>query len=120
MLTKVDYSDHHPILISLDDASFNRPNKPFKFECAWVLDETYGDMIEEVRNERDDLMTNLDNIKSTYINWNMITVKGTQKENNFLMTRLTGIQKAIKSGIGHKGLTKLETRLQYSSQKILY
>lgn len=85
-----------------------------------MLDETYGDMIEEVWNERADLMTNLDNIKSTSINWNMITVKGIQKENNCLMTRLTGIQKAIQSGRGHRGLTKLETELQYSLQKILY
>lgn len=54
---------------------FYRPNKTFKLKCAWVFEEAYGDMIEDVWNEMVDLMTNLVSIKLASINWHMITVK---------------------------------------------
>lgn len=76
MLTRVNYFNHHPILISFEDASFNMHNKSFKLECAWMLDGTYGYMIEEAWNDKVDLMHNLHSIKITATNWNMINVKG--------------------------------------------
>lgn len=45
VLTRLDYSDNHPILISIKDRTRRVMIKAFKFECVWILEETYKDMI---------------------------------------------------------------------------
>lgn len=45
---RVEFSDHHPILISLKEDIVNAYEKHFCFENAWFNNETYGTMLKEV------------------------------------------------------------------------
>ncbi|GAU26402.1 hypothetical protein TSUD_278470 [Trifolium subterraneum] len=45
VLTRVEFSDHHPILISPKEAPFIRAPRQFRFESAWLLDNTYNSML---------------------------------------------------------------------------
>lgn len=44
--TILDFLDHHPIIVSLTDKDNMRMHIYFNFECAWVLEDTYEDMIK--------------------------------------------------------------------------
>lgn len=82
VLTRVDYSDYHPILISLQDDTYCNPNKSFKFEWTWVLEDIYNDRVTEVWDADNGLKASLDIVRLASTKWNMIIVKGLQKEKN--------------------------------------
>lgn len=46
VLTRLDYLDHHPILVALSDNVYMRVPISLKFECAWVVEDSYEDMIK--------------------------------------------------------------------------
>jgi hypothetical protein len=41
VLTRLEYSDHHPIIISPRDAPHPVAQRQFRFESAWLMDDTY-------------------------------------------------------------------------------
>ncbi|KAI5405563.1 hypothetical protein KIW84_052374 [Lathyrus oleraceus] len=80
VLTRLDFSDHLPLLVSLtDNTSRNFPNY-FKFESAWVLEETYNYMVNSSWKANSSLTNNLEELKTQVTKWNMHTVKSVQKE----------------------------------------
>lgn len=46
VLTRVEFSDHHHVLVSLKDNARRDLVKTLKFECVRVLEETHGHMIK--------------------------------------------------------------------------
>lgn len=45
VLTRVDFSDYHLILITPENSKHNEAPKQFRFQSAWMLEECYQDMI---------------------------------------------------------------------------
>lgn len=75
VLTRLDFSDHHPLLISLNEQVSRRVSKPFKFECAWVLEDTYNDMINRTLDDNRSLQSNLKEVRVQDDHWNPNTVR---------------------------------------------
>jgi hypothetical protein len=46
VLTRVSFSDHHPLLIQLFGSGIFQRTKSFKFESAWLLDDSYEDILQ--------------------------------------------------------------------------
>ena len=73
-LTRLDFSDHHPGLVSLiNNISINMP-KYFKFERTRVLVDSYQDMLKTTWNINLSLKNNLEKLKIQVTNWNMYIV----------------------------------------------
>ena len=45
-----------------------------KFECVWVLEESYQDMLQTTWNTNSSLNKNLEELKIQATNWNMHTI----------------------------------------------
>lgn len=45
VLTRDDFSDFHPIMISLKTDFMERIPKPFRFESSWMLENKYMDRL---------------------------------------------------------------------------
>lgn len=55
VLTYLDFSYHHPILVYLTDHNGRIIVKYLKYECVWVLEDTYENMMEAVWDETNNL-----------------------------------------------------------------
>lgn len=75
VLTMLDYLDHHPILVALSDNVYMRVPISPKFECAWVVEDSYEDMIKEVWEEESSLSVNLDNIQRKVTQWKLHNIR---------------------------------------------
>ncbi|XP_058776455.1 uncharacterized protein LOC131650765 [Vicia villosa] len=53
ILTRVDFSHHHPIKISLSFCNYGRVAKSFRFESAWMLEENYMDRLQGFWNNNE-------------------------------------------------------------------
>lgn len=48
VLMRVEFSDHHLILINLKEENYGRYENPFRFENVWLTNDTYGAMLRYV------------------------------------------------------------------------
>ncbi|XP_058727203.1 uncharacterized protein LOC131598639 [Vicia villosa] len=69
VLARVEFSDHHSILIVPTIIVNARKEKPFRFENAWLLKETYHDMIKQVWNNEDNFLQNISNTSEGIKEW---------------------------------------------------
>lgn len=46
VLSRVEFSDHHPIMITLNNNNYERMYKPFHFESAWIVENNYIDRLK--------------------------------------------------------------------------
>lgn len=93
VLTCLDFSDNHPLLVSLTINTTRSFPYYFKFESAWILEENCHDMVSFVWKANTNLANNLEVLKTQVTKWNVHTVKRVQKEKNKLMAKFKGIQK---------------------------
>lgn len=119
VIVRVNFSDHHHILATLKDKGRRNTIRAFKFECFWVIKETYEDMIKETWNDNINLVNNLLRVKRKASDWNLQTVRSIQIKNNILLRRISGIHKVIQEGRGHTGLSILEKNFQNELTKTL-
>lgn len=47
VLNRVDFLDHHPILISPKGNLISMTPRQFKFENTWIFDDTYHNMVND-------------------------------------------------------------------------
>lgn len=41
VLHHLEFSDHHPVLLTLMDKDLSQVPKEFKFECAWLVEPSF-------------------------------------------------------------------------------
>jgi hypothetical protein len=119
VLTRLDYSDHHPLLISPKEAPHLVAPKQFKFESAWMIDSNYSDMLRQSWNNEEAIVTNLANVERNIKVWRFQTIDQVIHQKKELMARIGGIQRHIQSGNNRVGLKRLEQRLQRELNDIL-
>ncbi|KAI5410175.1 hypothetical protein KIW84_055599 [Lathyrus oleraceus] len=119
VIVRVNFSDHHHILATLKDNGRRNTTRAFKFECSWVIKETYEDMIKQTWNDNINLVNNLLRVRRKASDWNLQTIRSIQIKNKILLRRINGIHKVIQEGRGHNGLSKLEKNLQNELTKTL-
>lgn len=118
VLTRVDFSDHHPLLTTKVGVQQKVP-RAFKFESAWMTNTDYAVMLSNTWKEGENLQANLQNVKHKIQSWKVHTfdqVIGRKKE---IMARLNGVQISMQRKFNNVGLMKLEKRLHLELSNIL-
>lgn len=60
VLIRLDFSNHHHVLVSLSNNTTRNITNYFKFKCARVLGETYHDMVNSSWDANSSLNNNLE------------------------------------------------------------
>ncbi|XP_058762592.1 uncharacterized protein LOC131635973 [Vicia villosa] len=119
VLTRVEFSDHHPIMTSFRSCNHDRAAKPFRFEISWMIENKYIDRLKGHWNNKEDLVSNLKRIEHDATDWKKFSIQHVQRAKKGLMTRLNGIQRNIHLRQNNRGLLKLEKKLQEELKTIL-
>ncbi|KAI5383564.1 hypothetical protein KIW84_070807 [Lathyrus oleraceus] len=69
ILTRVEFSDYHSILINLNKVKIINADKIFHFESAWVLRDKFHEEFEKAWRKKDSMMDNLRDVKEDIIYW---------------------------------------------------
>lgn len=112
VLTIVDFSDYHPIMLSLASSNYEKRPKQFWFESAWLVENDYLDRIKGYWNNKEELIKNLHRIETNAIDWKNYSIQHVQRTERGIMARLQGIQRHIQHRQYNKGLVFLERKLQ--------
>ncbi|XP_058774823.1 uncharacterized protein LOC131649095 [Vicia villosa] len=94
-LLRVEFSDHHPILITLKEDKHGNYVRPFRFENAWLLNDTYGSMLQDTWSEEISIISNLESVKEGISKWKFDTFDKIRRQKKEIMRRLEGIQKKL-------------------------
>ncbi|XP_058767398.1 uncharacterized protein LOC131641093 [Vicia villosa] len=73
VLLRVDFSDH--ILNKPYGDHFLTQKWPFRFESAWILNETYNSMLQEAWQEEQSILVNLENVTRGIDKWKLETIR---------------------------------------------
>jgi hypothetical protein len=71
-LPRLDFSDHHPLLICPMEVPYQTTNKQFHFESAWFLDNSYYDMLKENWKQQNSIVNNMQNVQHGITNWKLM------------------------------------------------
>lgn len=63
VLSRDEFSDHHPIMVSLFCNVYSRVTKHFRFESAWMTSNNYFEMVKGLWKDNDGLDVNLRRIE---------------------------------------------------------
>lgn len=118
-LPRVDFSDHHPILILPYGVIGHFRNKPFRFERAWQSHSLYKNSINAAWNPTLDVVLNIQNAKLYLQNWGKEVFGDVSRRKRRLLSRIGGIQKAYANGNNNRFLRKLESSLQRDLKTLL-
>ncbi|PNX69377.1 hypothetical protein L195_g056686 [Trifolium pratense] len=119
VLPRLDFSDHHPILISPIDGSHPIASKQFRFESAWLLEDSYMSMLKDCWKGDFDINHKLHNFQRDVKNWKWATLDQVLRQKKLIMARLAGVQNRIYNGYNNGGLRNLEYKLQKQLHDIL-
>jgi hypothetical protein len=107
------------MLISPIEAPHPVAPKHFRFESAWLLDETYKNMLRQCWKGDRDIVSNLINVESGLKVWNFQNFSQVLTKKKEFMVRLAGIQRSMQAGNNSGGLRRLENKLQNDLSVIL-
>lgn len=107
VLMRVDFSDHHPILINLKEDNFDRYEKHFRFKNAWLTNDTYSDMLRDVWKEDNNVVHNLRNVVEGIDKWKFSNFDKVKRQKREIMKRLEGIQKNLQHYDNIGGMRRL-------------
>jgi hypothetical protein len=92
VLTRLEFSDHHPILISPREAPHPVAPRQFKFESAWLVDSKYQEMLKNSWKREDKIVNNLQNVERNIREWKFQHFDQILHKKKQLMARIKGIQ----------------------------
>lgn len=120
VLPHVEFSDVHPILISLNSMSLFPFKRRFRFECAQISHASYRQFMEEQWRNDVDLIHNVVNMEHQFTEWkyNVLGSINVRKKN--LLAKIGGIQRRIQESCGNNFLFRLEKDLQRQLDLVLH
>ncbi|XP_058783395.1 uncharacterized protein LOC131658074 [Vicia villosa] len=69
VLPRVNFSDQHPIMVSLNRDYYVNGGRQFRFESAWLVEHDYTSRVKGLWKNGEDIMSNLDRIKCDAKEW---------------------------------------------------
>jgi hypothetical protein len=111
VLPRVDFSDHHPILIDMCGVYVPNREKLFRFECAWTMHPKFDDDFKSWWKQEQDLISNLTEVEAQLKSWKVNTYGSILKRKKEIHSRLGGIQKKYQEGNMNPFLYNLEKEL---------
>jgi ribonuclease HI len=119
VLTRLEFSDHHPILISPLEAPHPVAPRQFRFESAWLMEESYNDMVRQCWKSESVIPQNLISVEKNIKNRKFQTIDQVLHKKKRILARIAGVQNCIQNGRSSSGLHKLENKLQIELHDIL-
>jgi hypothetical protein len=119
VLPRIDFSDHHPILIMLQGIHHTQRKNKFRFEKAWMYHDTYKDLVKHQWNKNDALPHNISHMEVELNKWKRNVFGSIHKRKTDLMNRINGIQRRQQVEKNNKFLERLERNLQQELNLIL-
>ncbi|PNX92648.1 hypothetical protein L195_g015788 [Trifolium pratense] len=119
VLARLDFSDHHPILITPKNVPHPVASRQFRFESAWLMDNTYNDMLASSWKQDKSVVQNLSNVQNDLKRWKFQTFEQVLRKKKEIMARIEGIQRSIQSATNSRGRWRLEYKLQSELRDIL-
>jgi hypothetical protein len=119
VLPRLDFSDHHPLLICPFDGTHVSAPKQFRFESAWLMDASFHRMLETTWSNQNSVCKNLQDVRDNIDIWKFESFDQVRKEKKELVDRIGGIQKRVQAGNRSRGLIFLEAKLQHRLDIIL-
>lgn len=118
MLPCVDFLDHHPILITLQDTLGSSASLAFRFESAWMTHDSFKNTIRSFMNSNTKIydMATEDVLRK----WNTTTPLVVSNSKWTLLARLGRIHKRQYDGRSNCFLNQLEGDLQKELNMVLY
>lgn len=118
VLHRMEFSDHHHVFLTLMDKEFTQVPKSFKFECAWLFENSFEDMLKPAWNIHHLLFRNLDSFKTTALQWKLRNIGSIQRNEIHLLSPFQGIKKAIQNDRDHEGVKKVKKKMKVNLSKI--
>ncbi|XP_058765200.1 uncharacterized protein LOC131638650 [Vicia villosa] len=95
VLVRVEFSDHHPILINFCEDKVLHKNRPFRFENAWMLNDTYDTMLKESWRGENSFLKNLQNVVDGIETWKFETFDKIKRLKREVTRILEGIRSKL-------------------------
>jgi hypothetical protein len=118
-LPRLDFSDHHPILICPFGNDPVHVARKFRFESAWQLNDTYNNMLSTCWSDNEHVVTNLQNLQTRIKEWKFNTIDDIVRKKKRLAARIGGDQARIYARNYNYGLKRLEQKLQNVLDEVL-
>ncbi|KAI9103644.1 hypothetical protein K1719_023267 [Acacia pycnantha] len=83
-------SDHYPLLMNLIGRNKEFRSRPFRFEGAWQLHETFEDMLMQKWNREEEAHVSLTYLKKKLIEWNREVFGRIEYQKRRILNRLGG------------------------------
>ncbi|PNY15946.1 ribonuclease H, partial [Trifolium pratense] len=119
VLARIDFSDHHPLLIYPFGIDNPRRLKHFKFESAWLLEDSFMDMLRASWKDYDNICNQLVDVAQEMGKWKHLSFDRVLGQKRELIARIGGIQRRVYEGCSNKYLQRLEYKLQRELEHIL-
>jgi hypothetical protein len=119
VLPRIEFSDHHPIIIMLQGIPPVVQRSKFRFEKAWMYHPNYTDLIKQHWNKRSVFPEIISNMTDEFVKWKCDVFGSINKRKADLMARINGIQRKQHVDRNNKFLERLERNLQQELMLVL-
>ena len=120
VLPRLDFSDHHPILIQPAGLLSNYRVKPFRFERVWLTHPSYNETISTYWETNLDITQNINNMEVALRSWSKDIFGDIRKRKSRILNRIGGVQRQVVVGRGNRFLIRLEKSLQDELSTLLF
>lgn len=120
VLPRVDFSDHHPLLIYPYGNPFPHGVAPFRFEGAWLTHADYTPHVSKCWDAGVGLVQNFRNLERSFKVWQTSVFGNIRPKKRDLLARIGGIQRRVQQGQGNRFLARLECSLQKELAEVLH
>jgi exonuclease III len=93
VLPRIEFSDHHPIIIMLQGIPPLMQRSKFRFEKAWMYHPNYDEFIKQQWNTSSTLPEKVVNMADEFVKWKRDVFGSINKRKADLMARINGIQR---------------------------
>lgn len=110
VLARVEFSDHHPILIMPYMRMTNIITRPFKFESALLVDDSYHNMLRRSWRREVSMGENLEKEKEGIKSWKGNSFDQVLRKKKEYLAKINGVQRCIHLNDNYSGIRTLEKK----------
>lgn len=104
VLNRINYSEHHPILVSLYEDQQKSMAKEFKFECSWIMENSFKSMMLAAWKPDLGMLQNFEVVRDHTKSWNMHSVQSLLQDKKTIIHIIEGMQCKAHDVVRHAGL----------------
>ncbi|XP_019160458.1 PREDICTED: uncharacterized protein LOC109157029 [Ipomoea nil] len=110
---------HSPLLLHTLARNRGGRSGQFKLQAAWFTNSNFSGVINRAWNPLSSWQVNIGRVQADLVKWNKEIFGNITNMKNILLSRIEGIQRNLAVSF-HRGLWKLEKKLQGELKEVLY